>query len=85
MSSRFTALVKKHEANVRGEGKTVRVVFKYLSRSPIVKGGGGRNITSPLNDLTVILQLGVSFIVKKVPNVGHWSRMAAVKVYEFDV
>ncbi len=31
----------RHEANVTGGGKTVHVVFKYLSRSLLVKRGWG--------------------------------------------
>jgi hypothetical protein len=31
-----------HEANIRGGGKTVHVVFKYLSRSYLYRKGGGR-------------------------------------------
>jgi hypothetical protein len=30
-----------HEANIRGGGKTVHVVFKYLSRTACRKMGGG--------------------------------------------
>jgi hypothetical protein len=63
------------EANIRGGGKSVRVVFKYQSKSLLVKwgGGGGSNArhhpTSQhdpwiflfSDDITVLLLLGVSF------------------------
>jgi hypothetical protein len=32
--------VRYYEANIRGGGKTVNVVFKYLSRSLLKKGVG---------------------------------------------
>jgi hypothetical protein len=35
------------EANIRGGGKTVHVVFKYLSRSLLYKGGWGER-TPPI-------------------------------------
>jgi hypothetical protein len=40
------------EANIRGGGKTVHVVFKYLSRSLLQKGVGvGRSNASPSTNL----------------------------------
>ncbi len=36
-----------HEANIQGGGKPVHVVFKYLSRSMLLKGGGEGGVTPP--------------------------------------
>jgi hypothetical protein len=36
---------QKHEANIRGGGKNINVVFKYLSRSLLQKGVGAGGVT----------------------------------------
>jgi hypothetical protein len=43
-------MIYNHEANIRGEGKTVHVVFTSLSiRLLLERGGGGRSKASPPN------------------------------------
>jgi hypothetical protein len=68
-----------HEENIRDGGKTVHVVFKYLSRSLLLKGVGAGAVSPPSHphhqlisqlirisfkdDITIILLLSVSFLV----------------------
>ncbi len=47
-----------HKAQIRGGGKIVRVVFKYLFRSLLVeRGAGRRSNASPLHAHPIISQL----------------------------
>jgi hypothetical protein len=54
-----------HEANIRGEGKTVHVVFKYLSMETACKKGGGETLFFQLirgysfNDNVTVILLSV--------------------------
>ncbi len=63
-----------HEAKIQDGGKTVHVVFKYVSRRLLYEGARAvENLppsTSPYfikDDVTVIRLLGVSFMVISLP------------------
>ncbi len=45
--AQFTYFSPAHEANIRGRGKTVHVVYISVQKTAIERGGGGRSNASP--------------------------------------